>query len=190
MRAILESVGVPWRADRHSSEETENPGGNVTREAYEDLLEALKAADSEPAVVAGGMMSSGDGPRDVFVQRAIRLRRGQAQFRAQLMKAYDGACAVTGSTAHAVLEAAHIVPFAEGGPTDPSNGLLLRSDIHTLFDLRLISIDTRDWSLLVHASLTRTEYWAMRGAAVARPRRNQAAPDERLVDAHRKRSGL
>ncbi|GAA1970751.1 hypothetical protein GCM10009776_37220 [Microbacterium deminutum] len=50
MRAILESLAVPWSVARHSSEERANPGGNVTREAYKDLLEALYAERAEEAV--------------------------------------------------------------------------------------------------------------------------------------------
>jgi len=189
MRAILESVAVPWSSKRHSSEDADNPGGNVTKEAYEDLLKALHAAAADEALVEGrrpqAQVSHGD-----FVQRAIRLRRGQASFREELLEAYEGACAVTRSTARAVLEAAHILPFAEGGATHPSNGLLLRSDIHTLFDLRRISIDSRNWTLLVDESLRGTEYWDMRGWHIAWPRQKRAEPDLDAVDEHRTRSGL
>lgn len=71
----------------------------------------------------------------------ILTRRGQPQFRESLLKAYRGACAVTGCTDEPVLEAAHITPHAVEDNYHTSNGLLLRADIHTLFDLQLISVE-------------------------------------------------
>ncbi len=106
------------------------------------------------------------------------------------MDAYDGKCAVSGCVASAVLEAAHITPLADAGATDPSNGLLLRADIHTLFDLRLISIDSRSRTLLVHQSLKGSEYWEMRGSPVSLPQRTHLLPSTEALDDHRRRSGL
>lgn len=189
MRAILESVAVPWNTARHSSDEADNPGGNVTREAYEDLLSALTAAADEEALLERRVPPAGTHPAEL-VQRSIRLRRGQAAFRDVLLEEYEGACVVTGSTARPVLEAAHIVPFSEGGATHPANGLLLRADIHTLFDLRLLSIDTAERTVLVDESLRQTEYWDLRGSAIAWPRHEWAAPDSRALDEHRLLSGL
>lgn len=74
---------------------------------------------------------------------AIQVRRGQAKFRADLIGAYSGQCAVTGSRIEELLEAAHIVPHAQGTNYRVSNGLLLRADIHTLYDLYLLSVDER-----------------------------------------------
>lgn len=62
------------------------------------------------------------------------IQRGQqGEFRQQLL-AMDECCAVTGETCESVLEAAHIVPAHKGGCEVPSNGILLRTDIHRLFD--------------------------------------------------------
>ena len=62
------------------------------------------------------------------------IQRGQqGEFRQQLL-AMDECCAVTGEKCKSVLEAAHIVPAHEGGCEAPSNGILLRADIHRLFD--------------------------------------------------------
>ena len=75
-------------------------------------------------------------------ERATNRRRGtiwaiqrgqQGQFRQQLL-AMDKCCAVTGEKCESVLEAAHIVPAHKGGCEVPSNGILLRADIHRLFD--------------------------------------------------------
>ncbi|MFC6150633.1 MULTISPECIES: HNH endonuclease [Mumia] len=76
--------------------------------------------------------------------RAIAARRGQSAFRRQLLDAYGGACAITGTRVTDVLEAAHITPYRGQHTNDARNGLLLRSDVHTLFDLhRLTVLPTR-----------------------------------------------
>src|SRR5262249_9092154 len=61
-------------------------------------------------------------------------RLGQATFRIAVLDAYERACAVTEEHSLPALEAAHIRPFADFGPHEVSNGLLLRADIHHLFD--------------------------------------------------------
>lgn len=71
---------------------------------------------------------------------AIRVRQGQPAFRDTLLAAYDSRCAVTGSTTVQVLEAAHIMPYKGRHTNVVQNGLLLRSDIHTLFDRHLLGI--------------------------------------------------
>jgi putative restriction endonuclease len=63
-----------------------------------------------------------------------RARLGQGAFRVLVTDAYARRCAVTGERTLPVLEAAHIRPYTESGPHLVSNGLLLRSDLHTLFD--------------------------------------------------------
>jgi HNH endonuclease len=63
-----------------------------------------------------------------------RARLGQGAFRILVTEAYHRKCAITGERTLPVLEAAHIRPYAEKGPHLVSNGLLLRSDIHTLYD--------------------------------------------------------
>jgi hypothetical protein len=84
---------------------------------------------------------------DEIQYRAIKTRRGQAAFRAALLAAYNRRCAVTGCKIVELLEAAHITPHSEDGGYSTQNGLLLRADIHTLYDLNLLSIDDR---LVVH----------------------------------------
>src|SRR5476651_2610125 len=63
----------------------------------------------------------------------VKPRLGQGGFRVVVLEGYERRCAITGEKTLPVLEAAHIQPFAENGPHDLSNGLLLRSDWHTLF---------------------------------------------------------
>ena len=57
--------------------------------------------------------------------------------------AYDRRCAITGSKIRPVLQAAHIRPVTDGGEHRLDNGLLLRSDVHTLFDHGYLGVDPR-----------------------------------------------
>lgn len=97
------------------------------------------------------------GADDIRRMGTIKVRRGQAEFRAALIGAYDGKCAVTGSRIIDLLEAAHILPHAEGTNYRASNGLLLRADIHTLYDLHLLSIDER-YRVHLSKALQMSEY--------------------------------
>lgn len=111
------------------------------------------------------------------VKREINARRGQAKFREQLLRVYDSRCVVTGCTAAAALEAAHIIPFC-GSTTDHiANGLLLRSDIHTLFDLNLIRIHPSKRTVVIAKSLKGTEYAKLAGRALHKPSDRNHQPD-------------
>ena len=73
-----------------------------------------------------------------FLQRA---RLGQGSFRTLVIDAYQRRCAITGEHTLPALEAAHILPYAELGPHQVSNGILLRSDFHKLFDAGLVTVE-------------------------------------------------
>ncbi len=65
----------------------------------------------------------------------VTPRLGQGAFRLAMTDSYDRRCAVTGERTLPILDAAHIQAFAAGGAHEIANGLLLRTDIHRLFDL-------------------------------------------------------
>ena len=69
-----------------------------------------------------------------------RGRLGQGAFRVLVTDAYERRCAITGEKTLPVLEAAHIKPYALHGPHRVSNGILLRSDLHKLFDLGYLTV--------------------------------------------------
>lgn len=90
----------------------------------------------------------------------IQKRQGQAKFREQLLKYYRGRCAITGCDITGVLEAAHIKPYSMSQKeTKPENGILLRADLHTLFDLNLIVIHPQSKRIEIkHPLLHNSEY--------------------------------
>lgn len=70
----------------------------------------------------------------------VRPRLGQGAFRITVTDAYDRRCAVTGERTLPILDAAHIKSYSAGGKHDPENGLLLRTDIHRLFDRGYVTV--------------------------------------------------
>lgn len=94
---------------------------------------------------------------------ARQIREGQGKFRTRLLELYDNKCCVTGTSITNVLDAAHIIPYSEEGITEESNGLLLRADIHNLFDDGLIYIDPKTMKIIVDDVLKSTEYWKYNG---------------------------
>ncbi len=69
-----------------------------------------------------------------------KVRLGQGAFRVLVTDSYNRRCSITGEKTLPVLEAAHIKPYAESGPHYISNGILLRSDMHKLFDSGYLTI--------------------------------------------------
>ena len=84
------------------------------------------------------------------IEATIVLRQGQGAFRDSLLEAYGCRCAISGCDVPEALEAAHIIPYKGEHTNVVVNGLLLRADLHTLFDLGLIAIDTADLLVLLH----------------------------------------
>ena len=122
--------------------------------------------------------------------RRIALRKGQPQFRQALLSAYSGRCAMTGYDVVNALEAAHIIPYKGEGTNHPGNGLLLRADIHTLFDLKLIAVDTSNWTIVIAPSLQGTTYGYLAGLPVSIPNESGLQPSAAALDEHRISAGI
>jgi putative restriction endonuclease len=89
-------------------------------------------------------------------ETTIRPRLGQGAFKVAVTDAYRRSCAITEEHSLPALEAAHIKPYGESGPHAVHNGLLLRSDVHRLFDSGYITV-TPDYHIEVSGRL-REEY--------------------------------
>lgn len=116
---------------------------------------------------------------------AIVRRQGQSTFREALLQSYQGRCAITGCDVVAVLEAAHIAPYLGPETNNPANGLLLRADIHTLFDLGLIAIDSATMTVLIAPSLANSSYQELAGAHLRIPSDRAYQPSRLALDKHR-----
>ncbi|MCF7699953.1 HNH endonuclease [Loktanella sp. M215] len=97
----------------------------------------------------------------------IKPRPGQAAFRQAAIERHDGRCVFTRTNIPDVLEAAHVIPHTGAVEFERAdNSLLLRRDIHALFDLFLLSIDAESGQVLVSPKLDRSLYAKLRGRVV------------------------
>lgn len=97
----------------------------------------------------------------------VLARPEQARFRREVAARDGWMCAVTGCSEPAALEAAHIRPVSRGGADTPDNGVLLRADIHRLFDAGLIAFDADRKCVRVHEDVSDPQYAALQGQAVS-----------------------
>lgn len=121
----------------------------------------------------------------VWAMRAVAQRRGQPIFRAKLLDAYGGRCAITGCSAVEVLEAAHVLPYRGEHTNRLDNGLLLRADLHTLFDCGLLWI-TPEHTVALAPSLLATDYAALQGKHLDLPSYASHRPNPAHLAEHAK----
>ncbi|MRR10921.1 HNH endonuclease, partial [bacterium] len=112
------------------------------------------------------------------------------RFRRALLHAYEGRCAMTEFDAEPALEAAHIIPYRGPQTNHPTNGLLLRADMHDLFDLGLIAVDTGSMQLKLAAQLEGTMYEPYADQRLRLPADTIARPNLEALDRHRERSAV
>ncbi len=118
----------------------------------------------------------------------IRPRLGQGGFRILVTDNYNRRCAVTGERTLPALEAAHIRPFAAHGQHDPRNGLLLRRDLHSLFDRGYVTVTPAH-----HFEVSRRirdefengrDYYALHGKSILLPEAEHQRPDPIALSWH------
>ncbi len=119
----------------------------------------------------------------------IKARQGQQAFREALIRNYKH-CLVTECRVIGLLEAAHIRPYSENRTHHLSNGLLLRTDIHTLFDLGLFSVDSTTMRVLIKPELRHTEYARYENQPLGFTEGTGHIPDTDALDEHRRKAGL
>jgi len=105
----------------------------------------------------------------VKVWAQIVRRQGQGQFRNQLLRAYDGKCCITETAEETVLDAAHIRAYNGPSTNDVTNGLLLRTDLHALFDLNKLGIEPETYLVHIHKSITDPYYRSLERTQIRIP---------------------
>jgi putative restriction endonuclease len=118
----------------------------------------------------------------------IHPRLGQGAFRVVVTDLYFRRCAITGEKTLPILDAAHIRPYAEGGTHEANNGLLLRTDIHRLFDLGYVTVSTDNRfevgkSLKEHFENGR-HYYNMHGQTIMLPSDPRSHPARDALEWH------
>jgi putative restriction endonuclease len=120
--------------------------------------------------------------------RLAPYRLGQQSFKAVVLDAYQGLCAITGTHIAPVLQAAHVRPVKVGGEHRLDNGLLLRSDVHTMFDRGYLGVDTK-YRLMVSPQLREEfgngdQFYAKAGQIIALPARRINRPAREFLEWH------
>lgn len=161
---------------------------NVARRTEELVQPRLEAISAETDLGASRPDTRLDAR--TRVNAIIVRRQGQPEFRRQLLGAYEYRCAITNCDAVEALEGAHIRPYLGPQANHLANGLLLRADIHTLFDLGLLAIESTKMRVLIAPALKPTTYATLEGAPLRVPATLSARPSTEALDEHRRAAGL
>ncbi len=154
--------------------------GHALWEAVQDRL-SRQSSRQEGVLVAESAARYGE-------PRLVEPRLGQGAFRVMATDAYGRRCAVTRERTLPALDAAHIRPFVTGGAHTASNGLLLRRDIHSLFDAGYVTV-TPTFDFEVSRSIREEfengrDYYALHGTRIEVPRRRAQRPDHDALTWH------
>jgi putative restriction endonuclease len=152
------------------------------------LWDACRERVQRSGIGTASTLLEADAPR-YGPERLVRPRLGQGIFRVAVLDAYGRSCAVTTEHSLPALEAGHIRPYSKGGVHEVSNGILLRRDIHSLFDLGYVTVSADDLRFEVGRRLKEEwengrVYYEMRGARIQCPVVDSERPDRELLAWH------
>lgn len=155
--------------------------GHRVWEACQERAMTLQPTIDRAALVAESSARYG-------APRLVSPRLGQGTFRIAVTDAYGRSCAVTGEHSLPVLDAAHIRPYSADGPHAVANGLLLRADLHRLFDQGYLTV-TPDHRLEVSSRLREDysngrSYYPLHGTELRLPRVEGERPDVEYLRWH------
>jgi putative restriction endonuclease len=152
------------------------PGKSLWLAVNERLPKAASVLQQQPGVPARGK------------SQLVLPRLGQGGFRLVVTDAYARRCAVTGERTLPALEAAHIKQFSIIQSHDVRNGLLLRADIHRLYDAGYVTIGPNFQFLVskrIHADFDNgKEYYALSGRSIELPSSKADRPDPQYLEYH------
>jgi predicted restriction endonuclease len=115
---------------------------------------------------------------------SIVQRQGQREFRHKLLIAYGGRCPITDCDVESAIEAAHIIPYYGPEANHLTNGLPLRADIHTLFDLHLLSIRPDTNEVVIAPELVGTCYQDLANRKLTLPQDQKTVPNQNALSKH------
>lgn len=198
---------------RHVSDADPTPllseGETVTNAALRVILDGIKERGLAHVSLTNGAAAARvaaaeydeDGDADVFDPlnlsderkrelRGIVVREGQGAFRQLLLNAYDRRCAITGCDAVEALEAAHITPYKGRSTNRAANGILLRADLHRLWDHGLVAVHESTHEILVSPRLVTTDYAFYGGNRIRLPVKAGQQPSSVALEQQRTWAGL
>jgi len=152
------------------------------------VWEACLERATSPALIEGVVRTVAEPAARFGAPRLVVPRLGQGTFRIAVTEAYGRSCAVTGEHSLPVLDAAHIRSYKADGPHDVSNGILLRADLHRLFDQGYVTM-TPDHHLEVSGRLREDysngrSYYPLHGAPLSLPLTAAERPGPEFIRWH------
>lgn len=147
--------------------------------------ETVITPPAEPISAAEIEVLETDERARVIAERVVR--EGQAQFKSSLIKAYGGKCALLNTKVKAALDAAHIRPYLGDKSNKVWNGILLRADLHRLFDAGLLCFEYQQTALvtLIAQDLHGSPYMKLAGKSVNLPQSREDWPARAVIDTDR-----
>ena len=182
------SVPANWSKNivRGKTYSDQDPHGAHLWEQVQAQLAIQRAktehASSEASIVAEELVRYGS-------EYVAQHRLGQGSFRTLVTDAYGRRCAFTGEKTLPALQASHIKPYAASGPHRVSNGLLLRADVHQLFDRGYMTL-TRNHRIEVSGRIEEEfengkAYYALHGQSLqAKPTATEDQPSPTFIEYH------
>jgi putative restriction endonuclease len=173
---------VDWKANNVRGEYYDLDAGEGARVFRECLARTHGLSVAQPVGVIK------EPPARYGTPVLVAPRLGQGTFRIAVTDAYGRACSVTGEHSLPVLEAAHIRPYAEDGPHEVANGLLLRSDLHRLFDRGYVTV-TPEYQFEVSKRLKEDfsngrSYYPLQGSRINLPAEESLRPSPTFLSYH------
>ena len=172
-----------------------DPWFNVVNYSATTSSEMASKLVAENPYLYDGAQKQGDLPGfmgDVGAERYSKqlVRPNQPMFRVMLLSTYEKTCAITQTQVVPALEAAHIRPYSYDKMDKVRNGLLLRADIHRLFDEGYIGVDTSNMETVLSPRLIGTNYEQYERTPLVLPTNQELQPSAQLLDEHRRNWSL
>jgi putative restriction endonuclease len=165
--------------------DSEAASGQMLWEAVSERLRQSRASLLEPGTATvAAIESHGFGKPQIILPRL-----GQGLFRVLVTDAYARKCAITGERTLPVLDAAHIKPYAIVMRHEVSNGVLLRADLHKLFDGGYLTVDPQDRRIVVSKRIREEfengrDYYKLEGQVLREPLDTWAKPSADNLEYH------
>jgi putative restriction endonuclease len=175
-----------WHVRTQVSKKYDLETGEGAR-VWQECRARIPALRTQVPTAAAGDLIAGE-PIRFGTPYLVAPRLGQGTFRVAVTDAYGRACAATGEHSLPVLDAAHIKPVAENGPHDVGNGLLLRADLHRLFDKGYVTV-TPEYRLKVSSRLKQDydngkSYYPLHGERIRIPALSTLVPRPEFLHWH------
>jgi putative restriction endonuclease len=165
--------------------DSETGPGQSLWSAVSERLKSAPAPDVDTAIATtAAIESAGYGKPQIVLPRL-----GQGLFRVLVTDVYERRCALTGERTLPVLDAAHITPYSISKRHELSNGLLMRSDLHRLFDGGYLTVDPAERKVVVSNRIRQEfengkEYYRLEGQVIREPRDSQMRPLSENLEYH------